>query len=394
MYVLDLGSGWIDHPFLRNHFLVKNDAQLAKLRSLSVREIHIDTTKGADVARLAPSVRERSVPVPPAAPDLATRTRREQQADLGTEKPRAARIRQEATQLVSGLMEDLRLGRQLEIERVNPVVDRMIGSIFRNKDALVGLTRIRRMDRYTFEHSVSVAVLMIAFGRFQGLEKAQVHELGVGALLHDVGKILVPGEILNKPGRLTDAEFQVMRGHVNHGREVLWGAAGISPLALSVALEHHERVNGKGYPAGLSADRISAHGKMAAIVDVYDAMTSDRVYHKGMPPYLALRHLLAGAGSDFDAELTQRFIQCVGIYPLGSVVRLASGRIGVVVEANAEEPLAPVVRVVLDAKTRRFLTPRTLDLAHQSGDSADRILGAEAAAPWRIRPEVYLEQPR
>ncbi len=195
------------------------------------------------------------------------------------------------------MMEDARLGRQLEVERVSPLIERMVGSIFSNKDALLGLTRIRRMDRYTFEHSVSSAVLMVSFARTLGLDKECIREIGVGALLHDIGKTLVPPEILNKPACLTDEEFVIMRGHVVHSRQLLEGSKGISPVAPGVAAEHHERMDGSGYPNGIKGDEISRYGQMAAIVDVYDAITADRVYHKGMESHRALRKYWNGANT-------------------------------------------------------------------------------------------------
>jgi HD-GYP domain-containing protein (c-di-GMP phosphodiesterase class II) len=377
---------------LRKRFKVAGKEDVAKIRGLGIAALYIDTKRGLD-------------PDPPTAPDRAleprSETARPAQRQEGAEEPRASlaeervkaeRIQREACQLVTGMMDDVRLGRQPDIERVNPVVENIVGSIFRNQDALLGLSRIRRMDRYTFEHSVGVSVLMVSFARTLGLERDIIHQIGFGALLHDIGKVLVPSEILNKPGRLSEDEFVVMRMHVAHSQAILADSPGISPVALAVAAEHHERVDGSGYPARKRESDISQYGRMAAIADVYDAITSDRVYHKGIEPHAALGKLLEWSEQHFESTLVQQFIQCVGIYPVGSLVRLESGRIGVVIESARAGLLRPVVRVLVDAKTRRFLRPLDIDLSEQKGDVQDRIVGAERPEAWRINPEAYLGQ--
>ncbi len=392
MFVHDLNCGWMDHPFARNRFRLGNGGQLAKIRKLGVRDLYIDTSRGLDVhnAPTAPEIKqqlERHLRQTVKSPVVE-----EKETGLAEEQGRAGKIRQEASQVVTGMMEDARLGRQLEVERINPLMEKMVGSIFRNKDALLGLTRIRRMDRYTFEHSVGVAVLMVSFARTLGMDRDCIREIGVGALLHDIGKTLVPPEILNKPGSLTDEEFVIMRGHVVHSRKLLEGSKGISPIALGVAQEHHERMDGSGYPAGKKGDEISRYGQMAAIVDVYDAITSERVYHKGMEPHLALRKLLEWSKYHLNHKLTQNFIRCLGIYPIGTLVRLQSERIGVVVESRDSNLLLPVVRVMMDARRRSYLTPKDLDLSTLSGDAQDRIVGAEEPKNWPIDIEKELLQ--
>jgi putative nucleotidyltransferase with HDIG domain len=370
---------------------VAGSGEIERIRNVGIRQLYIDTERGLDVAQTSKAPEVRQAPERELASAAGDGPPVASQVDLAQERGRAQRIQREAKRVVSGLMEDARLGRQIELEHVNPVVGQMVDSIFRNHDALVGLTRIRRLDRYTFEHSVSVSVLMVAFARALGLDRELIQDIGVGALLHDIGKTLVPGHILNKPGRLDPAEMAVMRDHVVHSHEILSRLAGFPEAALAVVTEHHERSDGSGYPYGKGGKQISLFGRMASVVDVYDAITSDRVYHKGMAPHLALRKLLEWSSHQFEPGLVQRFIQCVGIYPVGSVVRLESGRLGVVTESSRGDLLRPVVRVLLDARGRRWLTPRDLDLSAPGEGAGERILGAELPERWRIDPKAHLE---
>ena len=381
MYVHDLNCSWMQHGFLRPRFPIKTAAELERIRQLGIDELYIDTDQGADVEIV-------SAPVAAERVEVASRSRPASQGSgSNAEFVQANRIHQEAIGVVSGLMEDARLGRQIDLERANPVVGNLVESIFRNQDALLGLTRIRHMDRYTFEHSVNVSVLMVSFARSLGLERRLIHDIGLGALLHDIGKTRVPAEILNKPGRLTEDEFTIMRGHATHGRSLLGQVAGMPPAALAVAAEHHERIDGSGYPDGKAGNAISRYGQMAAIVDVYDAITSDRVYHKGMAPSQALRKLLEWSQQHFDPTLVQSFIRCVGIYPVGTLVRLTSGRLGVVIKTSQDGLLQPVVRVFMDARRRRYLKLEDVDLARQRKGASERIEAAESPESWNITPE-------
>lgn len=393
MYVQDLNCGWMDHGFLRSQFAVKSEAALQQILRTGTRELYIDTDKGLDLPT-APTDTEVIAGLEEELIEIAgAQSGAERPVSLAKERAQAKRIHNEAINLVSGLMEDVRLGQQISLERANPVISEMVGSIFRNQNALMGLARIRRMDRYTFEHSVNVSVLMVSFARSLGLDQTLIHEIGIGALLHDIGKTLVPNEILNKPGKLTDEEFVVMRSHVVHSRDVLSSIPGMPAAALAVAAEHHERADASGYPDGKRLDQITLFGKMASIVDVYDAITSDRVYHKGMEPHQALRKVLEWSSHHFDPQLVQQFIRCVGIYPVGTLVMLESKRLAVVIEAGRDELFSPVVRIVMDAKHRRYLPIQDLDLSAQGRGGKDRILSAESTQRWRIDPEEILQMP-
>jgi putative nucleotidyltransferase with HDIG domain len=393
MYIHDLNCGWLDHSFLRRRFQIKSESNIERIQSLGVHELYIDTDKGADLPA-APTESEVVERLEQQLVEVAEQEHALPQAvSLAEERAQARRIHNEALQVIGGLMHDARLGLPITLEQARRAIGEMVGSIFRNQNALMALARIRHTDRYTFEHSVNVSVLMVSFARELGLESAVIEEIGIGALLHDIGKTLVPDTILNKPDRLSEEEFAIMRGHVVHSREILAGIPGFSPTALAVAAEHHERFDATGYPDSKGGETISVYGRMAAIVDVYDAITSDRVYHRGMEPHQALRKLLEWSRFHFDPELVRQFIRCVGIYPVGSLVRLESHRLGVVLENGREGLMEPIVRVVMDARWRRFLPVEDVDLSRKVRGRQDRIVGAEPPEQWGIDCEEVLRLP-
>lgn len=387
MYVSDLNCGWLDHPFLTNTFAVRSEATVDKIRSLGIRELYIDPERGDDVES-APTKQEVSR-------DLENRLLKiaEKQVDqpaavrLAEESPRAKRLHTEANRIVKNLMDNVRLGQQIELEKLEPMVENMVDSIFRNQDALLPLARLKHHDTYTFEHSVSVCALMVAFSRGMKLSQETIREIGMGALLHDVGKARVPDAILNKPAKLTDEEFSKMKNHVVQSVILLQDTPGISETALMVAGQHHERHDGTGYPNKLKGEEISLYGRMAAVVDVYDAISSDRVYHKGMPPPEALKKLLEWSDHHFEPILVHNFIRAIGIYPSGTLVRLASDRLAVVMEQNEGNLLEPVVRVIYDVAAQHYLEPEIVDLAR----SQDRVTAFESYEKWKIDP--YRWQP-
>jgi HD-GYP domain-containing protein (c-di-GMP phosphodiesterase class II) len=386
MYVHDLNCDWIEHDFLRNRFLVANQETLQKIIDLQIKEIYIDVSKGADVAD-APTQEEvahavdiqiealaRSKPVLPP-----------KQVSLGEERRRAKNLHAEANRIVHGMMSDVRLGKQIELEQIEPVVERIVDSIFRQQDALLPLARLKNHDEYTFQHSVSVCALMTSFARTLELPREVIHEIAIGALLHDTGKAMIPDRILNKPGKLTDSEFEQMKSHVVQSKIILEATSGISPIALAVAAQHHERFDGTGYPNKLKGDEITLYGQMGSIVDVYDAITSNRCYHKGIPPTEALRKLLEWSKFHFSPELVHAFIRTLGIYPTGSLVRLESNRLAVVEEQHADQLMQPTVKVIYHINGY-YLQPETMDLRH----SQDRIVAHEDFEHWKIHPESWV----
>jgi putative nucleotidyltransferase with HDIG domain len=388
MYIHDLNCGWLSHPFVLNQFKLSSQAEIERIASYGIKEVYIDTSLGSDVPgaqtqaeiheelnrKLADVVKETEKPLPHTAVD--------------EELVYAKQVYSEANAVIHDIMSDVRFGKQIELEKIEPVVEKMTLSVLRNSGALTSLGRVKQKDDYTFQHSVSVGVLLINFCQHLRLGREIIQQAAVGGLLHDIGKMRTPNTILNKPTKLTDDEFSVMKQHVAYGIDILKQTPGISPVSLTIAAQHHERVDGSGYPASLKADAISQLGQMAAIVDVYDAITSNRIYHQAMEPTEALRKLLEWSKFHFNEDLVQHFIRCIGIYPVGTLVGLESGLLGVVIEEGSQNLLHPVVRVVYDSRKNCAVAPHDIDLA-RSG-THDRIVGHESAEKWRINPLQYL----
>jgi putative nucleotidyltransferase with HDIG domain len=391
MYIHDLNCSWLDHPFLRNSFPVKSDREIKAIVDHGIREVYIDSRKGLDVAD-APTEEEVLADLDNRLTKVAAASGSGiRHAPLGEELPKARRVFNEANRIVTHLLQDVRLGKQVDTEKADHVVEEMTHSIFRNKDALLSLSRIKQKDNYTFQHSVSVCALLLAFCRSLDMDRDTTKLVGMGGLLHDIGKMKVPDRVLNKPGKLSEDEFALMKSHVIHGQEILKGTPGISAISLDIAAQHHERHDGSGYPAGLKGDGISLYGRMASIVDVYDALTSDRCYHKGMEPTDALRKIFEWSRFHFDEQLVHSFVRSVGIYPVGTLVRLESGLLAVVVEQHEKDLLRPVVRTVYDAKQQRGIAPRDIDLSKgPEKDRGDAILTNEDPRKWGIDTFRYL----
>ncbi|MBS1170921.1 MAG: phosphodiesterase, partial [Burkholderiaceae bacterium] len=293
---------------------------------------------------------------------------------------------------VMAMMHDARLGKAIELDKVEPVVQEITESILRNSGALIGLLRIKNSDDYTFLHSVSVCALLVAFCRSSGMDSALIHQAGIGGLLHDTGKALTPDSVLNKPGRLTDEEFEIMKRHPKDGYDILAKMPEIGNIPLDITLHHHERMDGSGYPDKLPGAQISTMAQMAAIVDVYDAITSDRVYHKGMSAADALRRIFEWSKHHFNPQHVHAFIRCVGIYPVGTLVQMESGHLAVVMEPHENNLLAPTVKLFFNTKANTYITPRIVDLSKPLGaGGADRILSHEAAEKWQVEPMRFLD---
>lgn len=378
MFVHELDCDWLTHPFLKNQFKLISDKQIQKIVETGIHHVYIDTDRGLDVpdAPTEDEVREalqkEIIEIATAQEPVIVRVSRDEEIQ------RARAIKGRAQQLVRNVMADARLGRAVEVEQVDGMVESITESILRNSGAIVGLLTIKNKDDYTFLHCVSVCALLVAFCRTLNLDSETTRLAGMGGLLHDTGKALVPDEVLNKPGKLTDEEFEIIKRHPRDGYEILLKSPEIGPIPLDITLHHHERMDGKGYPDQLPADQIPQLVRMSSIVDVYDAITADRCYHRGIPATDALRKLHEWSAFHFDPKLVQAFIRCVGIYPIGTLVRLESGRLAVVLEQHEANLLVPRVRVVFNAKTGHPVEPYDLDLSRPMGSGgADRIVSHE-----------------
>jgi putative nucleotidyltransferase with HDIG domain len=388
MYIHDLNCGWMEHPFALNAFKVDDEKTIAKIIATGIRELYIDSSKGLDV-RNAQTHDEFHAELHEQITALAENhvIKPLQPSPLKEEIHLARTVHIEAHNVVHNLMSDVRMGKQIELAKTSPIVERITDSILRNKDAFISLARIKKKDEYTFQHSVSVCALLVAFCRAMEYGKDVIMEAGIGGLLHDAGKMKIPDYILNKPGPLVESEFEVMKSHAAIGRELLKQTPGMSETAIVITGQHHERYDGTGYPDKIKGDEIAQLGQMASIVDVYDALTSDRIYHQGLEPTAALKKLFEWSKFHFNPELVQHFICMIGIYPVGSLVRLKSGMLGIVVNPGTENLLRPIIRTVFDIKREHSVTPSDIDLSLQLGDS---IVQHESPHRWGIDPFQYL----
>jgi len=386
MYIHDLNCGWMDHSFLKNHFAIRDDRTIRKIWDAGIKEVYIDTERGDDV-RDGQTEDEVNASLDRRMLEIAAQV---QEADghvsLVEEVHRARRLHAEANRVVRNLMEDVRLGKQIELEKVEPMVENVADSVFRNPSALLPMAMLKSHDNYTFEHSVSVCALMVAFSREMDLPRDVILRIAVGALLHDLGKAQISDEILNKPGKLTDEEFIIMKEHAIHSVRLLSNMPGITSVELEVAGQHHERFDGSGYPHCLIGESISLYGQMAAIVDVYDAISSDRVYHKGLSPTRSLKKILEWSDHHFNPALVQKFIRSIGIYPSGTLVRLDSGRLGVVIQQKEKNILEPLVRIFYNGRQNYYIQPEIIDLSK----THDRVVSCEDYEKWNIDPKQWI----
>ena len=390
MFIHDLDCGWMEHPFVRSQFLLTCESAIQKIRDARIHGVVIDCGRGMDVD--APTLAQAQAATEAEVTALATTATSQVRISVGEELQRAATVRREAVGVVRTVMQDARLGKAVHFNEVGPVVQNITESILRNAGALLGLLQIKNKDDYTFLHSVSVCTLLVAFCRSRNLDDERIYQAGIGGLLHDTGKALVPDAILHKAGRLTDAEFAIIKRHPRDGHDILLRTPGIGAIPLDITLHHHERRDGSGYPDAQAGGAISELAQMAAIVDVYDAITSERCYHRGMPPAEALRKLYEWSKFHFDPALVQEFMRCVGIYPVGTLVLLESGRLGVVVEPHETSLLTPKVNVFFHTRQQRYIKPETVDLSRPLGfGGGDRIVRHESAEKWQVEPLRFMQ---
>ena len=378
MFLHSFEGPWVSHPFWRTAFLVEDGEVLRKARASSLEHCWIDTARGADQVAV-PIAEPTPSPVPPAPAEVVEAPPR---TTMDEELNRAARLCKSASKQVMHMFDDARLGRALDAQGCTALVHEISESMTRNPGALISLARLKTQDDYSYMHSVAVCALMISLGRQLGLDDAQCREAGVAGLMHDIGKVFIPAVILGKPGKLDDAEFVVIRTHPERGHEILQAGGSMSASTLDVCLHHHERMDGKGYPHGLAGDDLSLFARMGAVCDVYDAVTSDRPYKAGWDPADAIARMAQWEGH-FDPMMIRALVLSLGVYPNGSLVRLESQRIAVVVEQNAQAMARPVVKVFFSSKSRMPIPPEVIDLA--AAHCTDRVQAREDIEGWNQR---------
>lgn len=373
MFVHDVGVSWISHPFWRRKFLLDAHEDLATLRDLGVPTIWIDTSRGLDVPE-ARGTSGKAVDVrrEPAAPEVAV-------APVADPVVEAAALCERARAVVVRMFQDARVGGGVDAVAARDLVEDMARSIEAHPSALLSLVRLKSADDYTYMHSVAVAALMVSFARHLGLDALRVRSAGLAGMLHDVGKSLVPLDVLNKPIELNGVETVQVRKHPQLGHRLLVSRGGVDGEVLDACLHHHEKFDGAGYPHGLIGEQIGRLARMTAICDVYDAVTSDRPYKKAWDPAHAVQRM-AGWRGHFDPRLFRAFVRTVGVYPIGALVRLESGRLAVVLDGSRDSLTQPIVRVFYSIAEGRRVDPFVLDLAAEG--CGDRVACKEARGDW------------
>lgn len=383
MYVVDLHRNWLEHSLWRRQFRIRDEAMVRRLVADGVTEVSIDTARGSDLpAGTEVSRNSHHAHVLP----LGERLRLGRNISLGEERRRAGKLLRQATALMDDLHKAASAGRDVELGRLEPVIGKMIESVARNPDGLAPLARLKRIETYATHHAVATTALMIALARQQGLSQTRIEKLALGTLVQDVGHAALDHQLIAKPGRLSGEERALVHSHVAEGLVVLDATARLPETALAVVLEHHERFDGSGYPYRMAGEDISIAGRMAAVVDSYDAMTSDRPYRRALSPAAAVRKVYEGGGTLFDPEIVAGFIHTVGVYPVGSLVRLESGHLAVVAEVHPDDLLRPVVRVIFHAGRRQYVTPMEVDLSRRHGNHFGQVVRAEEFEAWGINP--------
>ena len=378
MYIQGFEGSWIDHPFWRNRFVLEEPRDLARVMASGVTGVWIDTSQGLDVEVLTfdapPVTPDEPAPHPPTGTAGAERPIA---CGLREEMARAASICLSAREEMTRMFSEVRMGRAIDTGTVRGLVQDITDSVMRNGSALISLARLKTADNYTYMHSVAVCALMVSVGRQLKLSDEQVSDAGFAGLLHDIGKALVPMAVLNKPGRLSDGEFELVKSHPHKGWQLLKDSGVSHPVALDVCLHHHERMDGAGYPNKLAGDQISLMARMGAVCD---AITSNRPYKAGWDPAESLSRMAKWTGGHFDPGVFQAFVRSLGIYPVGSLVKLNNEKLAVVIDQSQRSLLKPIVKVFYSLRHQERLPLQEVDLS--APNTKLQILGREDPADW------------
>jgi HD-GYP domain-containing protein (c-di-GMP phosphodiesterase class II) len=384
MHLKEFCGSWMEHPFWRNGFVITDPNDIASILASSIKEVWIDCDKGIDVpvGEVVVSEAESDAEVDAAMEQVVLERRSVTPLTTAQEIEHATKICFQAKRAVISMFEEARMGKAVDTGGAKKLVEEISDSVSRNPSALISLARLKTVDDYTYMHSVAVCAMMVALGKQLGLDEQQTRLAGLAGLMHDLGKAMIPMEVLNKPGKLTDAEFAVVKQHPAEGHRMLLTGTDVDAIVLDVCLHHHEKVDGSGYPKGLKGDEISLFAKMGAVCDVYDAVTSNRPYKAGWDPAESLRRMAEWAKGHFDMQVFQAFVKSLGIYPIGSLVRLSSGRLGVVVEQTGKSLTTPCVKVFFSTKSNMRIVPEVIDLSRAG--VTEKIVSREDPAKWRF----------
>ena len=383
MYVCELDRPWLETPFVLQGFKITSHDDidtLAEYCEYVYIEQREDQWLGQEEREILETQQARNRIRPPTASNKS-------------EYHRAATIHSTARHLTRSFMDDVRLGQAIDIQEVKSTVTECVSSILRNPDTMMWLSKIRKKDDYTAEHSLNVGLLAITFGRHLGASEEDLNKLGLAGMLHDVGKMRTPLEVLNKEGRLSDKEFSIMQSHSQHGRDILMAHKSVYHGAVDVAYSHHEALDGSGYPRNIKASGISDFTRIITLCDVYDAITSDRVYKEGRSSLEAMKVLYQNRGTKFDEKLVSEFISCIGLYPPGSVVELKNGKVGIVISTNYRNRHLPKVLVLRDEQKMPVReSVANLEQLTRQDDTGHVIKSVLPNGAHGIRIEKYIEK--
>lgn len=383
MYVSDLDRPWLETPFILQGFHIRSIADIEEI-SKYCQSVYVEVGEDAWLPAQERVVKET---LSQRINKYATTTTRSQ------EMSSAKGTHENARALTRSFMDEVRLGRGIDIKEVKVAVSECVRSILRNPDAMLWMAKLRSRDEYTSEHCLNVGLLAIAFGRHLGASEEDLNKLGVAGMLHDIGKMQTPTNILLKTSPLDENEFQIVQQHAQQGRDILLAHRNVYHGAVDVAYSHHENLDGSGYPRKIKSGNITDFTRIITLCDVYDAITSDRVYKKGASSLNALRIIHDQSGKKFDPKLGQEFIECIGLYPPGSVVELHNGEVGLVISTNYRHRHLPKVMLLRDAE-KKPISERIVNLEKiaAAGSSEQLIKNVLPNGAHGVRVETYVEK--
>jgi cyclic di-GMP phosphodiesterase len=385
MHIHELKGAWVDHPFWKSKFIIDNPKDLAKLQSSMIKEVVIDISKGLDVDKQQTVITKASISSEIALESSSANNdvdkTRVNTVSAAEEAKAAKRAINASKKAVANMFSDMRMGKAVSSEVAINLVSDIAASVSRNQNALISLARLKTKDDYTYMHSVAVCAMMVALAKQLNLSESETRQAGLAGLMHDIGKAGIPLEVLNKPGALTDDEFNLVKLHPQRGHDMLREAGVDDETVLDVCLHHHEKIDGSGYPGKLKDEQISLFAKMGAVCDVYDAITSNRPYKSGWDPCVSLQRMAQWKGH-FDETIFKAFVKSLGIYPIGSTLMLKSGRLAVVIDQSPKSLLTPIVKVFFSTKTKSRIPISVLDLSKTS--ERDSIVGYEDPSNWGV----------
>jgi HD-GYP domain-containing protein (c-di-GMP phosphodiesterase class II) len=392
LFVSELDRPWEETPFLLQGFTIQNDEEIKVLREYC-DTVFVDFPTVEEYNRYLNAASAR----PLENEKFKRQHQRKSKAGLERELPKAKAIVGKSSSVIKSMMDRIMLGEDFDVQTVRESVAEIVDSVLKNEDALLMLVHLRNKDEYSAEHSMRVSIISTAFGRFLGFDPDRMQELGTAAMLFDIGKSSMPQELLKKADRLTPEEFDIMKKHAEAGYELLLKKRDIPPAALDVAYSHHERMDGSGYPRGLKGHQLHEYSRIVAIVDTYDAITSERAYAPARSPLDAFRVIMNGRGDLYDEELAVKFVDWMGVYPIGSLVELNTGEVGIVLSVNRRFKLRPRVLIVTrpDKSVRGREAEKILDLAKVNTSPDGTPYAVRNTLPdgaFGIRIEQYIQR--